>query len=371
MTNRNLLRNLTLLLLSATILLSAYEAGKSLLQPEVPVPQLLHIVIIISGLITLSTAFVNQRWEARMTAALAAEADRSSKAAGAARNALQYTRSVIDSSMDMIIAADSDRHIVEFNRIACKRFGYESEEILGQPVDILYSRAEDGTRVHDALVKDGSFAGEVTNRHKDGTPFTCYLSASRLLDPSGQPCGFMGISRDVSERNRMEAALQRAATTDQLTGICNRYKFEESLKTEMDRSKRYQTSLSLLIFDIDHFKEVNDAHGHLAGDAVLKTLTEIVQGHIRKTDCFCRWGGEEFCILAPQTTRDQAVVGMEKIRNLVAGHHFSDGVRLTISGGLAMLRADDTNERLIKRADDALYRAKANGRNRIECETPA
>ena len=166
-------------------------------------------------------------------------------------------------------------------------------------------------------------------------------------------------------------ALQRAATTDRLTGICNRYQFEESLKDEMERSKRYQTPLSLLMFDIDHFKEVNDAHGHLVGDEVLKTLTQIVQDRIRKSDCFCRWGGEEFCILAPQTTREQAVVGMEKIRNLVADHHFPEGVRLTISGGLTMLRADDTNEHLIKRADDALYRAKAKGRNRIECESEA
>jgi len=371
MVNRNRLRSLTLFLLSITIALSVYEAGRDLLRPENASQRSLQIVIIISGLVALSTAFVTLRRDARTDNTLSAEAQRFSEAELKARNALQFARNLIDSSMDMIIAVDGNRRIVEFNRTACKSFGYELAEILGKHVDVLYGKTDDSSHIHQALLKDGFYAGEITNIRKDGTTFTCFISASRLTDAEGRPAGFMGISRDISERQHMEEALQLAATTDRLTGIYNRYKFEDTLKAEMERGKRYRTPLSLLMFDLDHFKNVNDSHGHLVGDEVLKAVAEIVRGRIRKSDCLCRWGGEEFCILGPQTPGDQAVKAMLKVSRLVAEHRFAAGVRMTISAGLAVLRTDDTVESFIKRADDALYRAKANGRNRIEIETEA
>ena len=371
MKNKNLLRRVTLTLLSLTILLSAFEAARNLLKPEDAERRPLQIFIIVSGLVTLTISFVTLRRDARIAAALAAEAARYSEAEIKARNALEYTRNLIDSSMDMIIAVDGNRRIVEFNRKACELFGYELGEILGKPVDVLYGRPDDGAKIHEALLKDGFFAGEIVNQRKDGTHFTCFLSSSRLLDAQGKPSGFMGISRDISERRRIEEALQRAAITDRLTGIYNRYKFDESLKEEMERSTRYKTPLSLLMFDIDHFKEVNDVHGHLVGDEVLMALSALVLSRIRKTDCFCRWGGEEFCILAPQTPLENAVKVLDKLRLLITQYAFADGVRLAISGGVALMRPEDTKESFTKRVDEALYRAKTNGRNRIESETAA
>jgi diguanylate cyclase (GGDEF)-like protein len=161
------------------------------------------------------------------------------------------------------------------------------------------------------------------------------------------------------------------ATTDPLTGLSNRLKFDEALAAEMLRSTRYGTPLALVLYDIDHFKAVNDTHGHQIGDKVLVTLSQVVANNIRHSDLLCRWGGEEFVILAAGSDAQMAGQAAEKLRITIAQVMFDEVGTVTCSFGIAQYTQGDTAETFIARADDALYRAKSNGRNRVELASQA
>ncbi len=175
----------------------------------------------------------------------------------------------------------------------------------------------------------------------------------------------------VQQLNELNQALQIAATVDKLTGAANRGRIEEELQAEMERSTRYNTPLALILFDLDHFKQVNDHHGHLAGDMVLKTVAAVVRQVTRTNDILGRWGGEEFLLLAPATNQAQATHLAEKIRQSIACSPIEGMDQVTVSCGVAQLLPGDREVDLIKRADDALYRAKRLGRNRVETGQPA
>ncbi len=181
------------------------------------------------------------------------------------------------------------------------------------------------------------------------------------------------LKKKIDEINSLKAELERyvkrieqLSITDSLTKIYNRSKFESSLDYEIERAKRYRSPLSLIIFDIDHFKSINDTYGHLIGDSVLTEIAQLVKNNIRSTDIFARWGGEEFVILAPNIKKEQAKVLAEKIRKLIAHHHFKYVDHVTVSLGVTEFLPTDTKESFIKRADEALYLAKRKGRNRVE-----
>ncbi|EDP74082.1 GGDEF domain-containing protein [Hydrogenivirga sp. 128-5-R1-1] len=154
--------------------------------------------------------------------------------------------------------------------------------------------------------------------------------------------------------------------TDRLTGLYNKGKFNEVLQREIQRAKRYKRPLSLIIFDIDHFKKINDTYGHKVGDEVLKALAKLIKKNIRKTDFAARWGGEEFVILAPETNVEGAKKLAEKLRQAVETYKFPTVGKVTISLGVAQLEPDEKPEDFIVRADMALYKAKEGGRNRVE-----
>jgi diguanylate cyclase (GGDEF)-like protein len=175
----------------------------------------------------------------------------------------------------------------------------------------------------------------------------------------------------VKRLDGLNCALQIAATVDKLTGVLNRNRIEQVLRDEMERSTRYGHPLSMILFDLDYFKRINDDHGHLAGDMVLKTVVAFVQQIIRTTDTLGRWGGEEFMLLAPESNLAQAVHLAEKVRQSIACCAIDGVGQITISCGVTEMRAGDREEDLIKRADDALYAAKRQGRNRVEDCQPA
>jgi diguanylate cyclase (GGDEF)-like protein len=160
--------------------------------------------------------------------------------------------------------------------------------------------------------------------------------------------------------------LRFQATTDSLTGLSNRLKFNQALATEMSRSMRYGTPLSLVLYDVDNFKSVNDSHGHQSGDKVLIQLSRFVAALLRDTDLLARWGGEEFVILAPGSDGEMAYQAAEKLRKAVEQIRFDEIGAVTCSFGVAQYVYGDTAETLTSRADDALYRAKLSGRNRVE-----
>lgn len=163
--------------------------------------------------------------------------------------------------------------------------------------------------------------------------------------------------------------IYRMTIVDGLTQVNNKRYFLEFLDREMARCARYNRPLSLLLFDIDHFKRVNDDHGHLAGDAVLKRLAELVSQHIRKEECFARYGGEEFAVIMPETKLERAHIFAEKIRRMVESTEFwyeDRRIPVTVSIGIGEMGTHRDPMAFIAAADVQLYKAKGNGRNRVE-----
>ncbi len=162
--------------------------------------------------------------------------------------------------------------------------------------------------------------------------------------------------------------IYRLMTYDGLTGVHNKRFFHETLEREVSRCKRYGRVLSLIVFDIDLFKSVNDTYGHIAGDAVLRQLASLVRVNIRREDIFARVGGEEFALILPETQGPEASAVADKIRKLVEASEFSFDtitIPVTVSLGVASLDPADSAESLFARADANLYRAKQAGRNRV------
>lgn len=180
-----------------------------------------------------------------------------------------------------------------------------------------------------------------------------------------------GFNRMVTELEASEAKLQALATTDFLTGLDNRRSFMEKMHNETARLQRSpETSVAVLLMDLDHFKRVNDTYGHVAGDAVLRHVSAVIRGCLRRVDLAGRFGGEEFILLLPDTGLDGALSFAERMRQTIEQSEVEwegQTLRITVSIGLTLLHAADTSSEVaIKRADTALYCAKGNGRNRVE-----
>ncbi|MCF8088895.1 MAG: diguanylate cyclase [Desulfotignum sp.] len=292
----------------------------------------------------------------------------------------QRLKLITDVLGEGIFLVGSHGKIVFANPEALRLLGYRFDEIEGALIHkMIHKQQSNGT-----LYKAGenplfNAIASGNDYNKDDGVFTC---KSGLLLPISFVCravykdnildGAVIAFRDITEEKKhlqtLEAInelLEKQATTDALTGIFNRMKFNGSLTNEIQRAQRYSTPLSLIIFDIDHFKRVNDSYGHLAGDAVLKNLTQLVVSTLRETDIFARWGGEEFVIQTPETTLDGAIKLAEKLRSKIETHDFSEPEKITTSFGVTTLKKGDNTISLINRADEALYRAKEGGRNQV------
>lgn len=175
----------------------------------------------------------------------------------------------------------------------------------------------------------------------------------------------LGLHRWIDYNETLKTQLCELATTDFLTGTANRRHFVAALQAEVERSGRHPSPFSVIFLDVDCFKQVNDTFGHEAGDRILIGVAQLVREQLRKTDVFARYGGEEFAILMPQTTRDGALVLAEKCRQALQEHCFADVGSVTASFGVATHDGLETTDQLLKRVDQSLYDAKADGRNRV------
>ena len=173
------------------------------------------------------------------------------------------------------------------------------------------------------------------------------------------------VNGHMDEIRAAEVRLKKLATTDELTQAYNRSMFEEIMCSEMDRAARVKQPLSVIIFDIDRFKAVNDSFGHLTGDHVLRTLASIAMEHIRESDYLVRWGGEEFLVVSPGTGIVKAAMMAERLRTVMSDHQFEYIGPVTASFGVAEYREGESRDNLILRADSAMYSAKRM-RNRVE-----
>lgn len=214
-----------------------------------------------------------------------------------------------------------------------------------------------------------AYQAEYRLRHKDGR-WVWVLGAGRVLDrdADGSALRMVGIHQDISQRKAMEESLVQLATSDPLTGLWNRRHFAEMVRGELGRLRRHQSTAALLLMDLDHFKRINDTHGHAAGDEVLRHFTVTVAAQLREADVFARLGGEEFAILLPCIDAIGARRVADRLCRVVATHPAgiaSGPLTYTVSIGGTMLAFEDEGyEPAYARADQALYAAKAAGRNR-------
>jgi len=167
------------------------------------------------------------------------------------------------------------------------------------------------------------------------------------------------------EKEKQKREHQKIAFKDSLCGICNRRRFGQMLKNEINRAKRYKTKFSIIMFDLDKFKLINDSFGHETGDVVLKKTAHIVEKNIRSTDVLARWGGDEFIILLPRTENKDAAMLAEKLRTNLSSVDIDDCPQVTGSFGVAEYIPGDSPKEVIVRADISLYRAKNSGRNKV------
>ena len=288
-----------------------------------------------------------------------------------------FFRQIVEDSADAIIAIDSNERVAFFNRAAEQLFGYPKEKVLGQPLEMLLPpqyRAGHGASVAGFL-SGGARAKYMGDRHShiiglraDGTEVR--LGASIVAITPGEGLFMVAIVRDISERLMLQDQLARAASTDPLTGMLNRRAFLATVQNEWQRTARYGSGFSILLFDLDHFKKVNDSHGHDTGDSVLCRFSELVRSSLREVDVFARWGGEEFIAALPHTPLEVAVTTAERIRKAVAEQRFAAAggaeFPVTVSIGVSSLSAKEPPlADVIKWADTALYEAKHAGRNRV------
>jgi diguanylate cyclase (GGDEF)-like protein/PAS domain S-box-containing protein len=200
---------------------------------------------------------------------------------------------------------------------------------------------------------------------KDGRSIDVLVHA-RLVFTDGVPTSIFGTCVDIEDQKQVVEMLENKAATDHLTGLFNRVKISEFFDHELDRLEREQSSLSVLLIDVDLFKSVNDTYGHLVGDDVLKRVSSIIKNQIRKSDLAARYGGEEFLVICPDTNLDGALQLAEKLRALIESTEFNDVGCVTISLGATEYHDGDTPDTMLKRVDKALYNAKESGRNRVE-----
>ena len=265
-----------------------------------------------------------------------------------------------------------------------KFLGYTEEELQNMTFsEFSYS---DDSKINYELLNQlinreiDSYELEKRYIRKDGQTFWGHVTSSLFPNQDGDLTYVIGMVVDVTERKMAEKRLlevnqklEYLSNIDGLTGIANRRYFDEHLLHEWEKAKSYGAPLSLIMFDIDYFKKFNDTYGHLEGDTCLKSIAEILNNIMERTECFpARYGGEEFAVILPDTSGENANTMAEQIRTAVEGlqlpHKQSDCLPyVTISLGVATLTPSSliSPEDLIAKADKALYDAKTDGRNRI------
>lgn len=274
---------------------------------------------------------------------------------------------IIHGAREAIIVTDANDRIVLVNPAASLMLGKSAERIASEGFPFLF---DDPKQMEEWLSNPAYAAGGPITHAYNQHVFSVH--ASRICDANGHLVGTAALLRDITEQKRLEEELRRLSKTDGLTGLFNRRHLDESLQAELDRARRYQLNLSVLMFDIDHFKRFNDTYGHDQGDRVLKAVATMLRSTLRHQDVPCRYGGEEFVAILPSTQLAGAGALAERLRHEVE-EMVIDGLKVTISIGVAEYPALDTVEQhvLIEAADAAMYEAKHGGRNRVCLARPA
>ena len=274
----------------------------------------------------------------------------------------------LDATSDLVMLTNAQSQIIFVNTAFENATGYPLSEIQYKTAAILKSGKHDDAfyaSMYRTLSSGQDFRATFINRRRDGSLFHVEQTISTLFDDNGRPTHHISVSKDVSRRVKREQELLRAATKDKLTGLYNRHHGEKTLRDAFSKAQADGEPLSLIIADIDHFKQINDNFGHPAGDRVLSDIAEILRGAVRSQDAVIRWGGEEFVIVLADCAIPDAIELAERVRTRVHAHHDADIGSITLSLGVAQLEAGETTDAFLARADAALYDSKRTGRNKL------
>jgi diguanylate cyclase (GGDEF)-like protein/PAS domain S-box-containing protein len=334
--------------------------------------------------VSIENALINEELEARVSQRTAElnqvvtrlEAEVQAKKRVEAE--LRKLSRAVEQSPNSIIITDTEGRIEYVNPAFTRLTGYESEEVLGKNPRIQksgHTPEEVYSKLWNTITSGAIWRGEFVNQKKNGDLYWELAVIAPIRDEGGETTHYVAIKEDITKRKHAEAELQRYASTDSLTGIYNRRYLFQLAERAFGQAKRYRRDLSVLMVDIDHFKQVNDQFGHAVGDKVLQVIAFYLIKHMRATDILGRYGGEEFLIIMPETGTQQARLVADRLLEHFHANPIqtkSGRISVTISIGITTLSQNSisTFYRMIDQADQALYHAKRNGRNRIAVYIP-
>jgi diguanylate cyclase (GGDEF)-like protein/PAS domain S-box-containing protein len=291
--------------------------------------------------------------------------------------ALRLASLVYQAVGEAIIVTDPAGKIIAINPAFTRLTGFSPEQTLGQSARILQSGRHDPDfyrAMWESLSSTGSWKGEILNRRSSGEVVADWLMISTIYDDDNQPQWRIGMYSSVTAQKRAEESLWRQASYDVLTGLPNRRLFLDRLQQEMSFARRTDTLVALLLIDLDHFKEVNDRLGHLAGDQVLVDTAQRIRGCIRATDTAARLGGDEFAVILGGIKDPEHVesIAQSLVHALATPHHLgNETVKVSGSIGISFYPTDaEAPETLFEYADRSMYAVKTGGRNGVARYTP-
>lgn len=287
---------------------------------------------------------------------------------------LSRAKVVFDNTSECILITDKQNRIISVNRALEETTGYREHEILGLRPNVLSSGIHDKS-YYESLWKHlseyGHWKGEVWNKRKNGEIYPEEMSINVIRDDNQEVINYVAVFRDISHWKKAEEQLSFYAYNDPLTGLVNRRSFAHRVSKHIDQvSNRHTQAFALLFIDTDDFKSINDLYGHDFGDNVLVHIANCLKGIFANHDDICRYGGDEFCVLLPDTTAAEARQWGQEVVNRISQTFMIDGVEVntTVSVGISSYpESGETHSELLKNADYAMYNMKGNGRNGI-CE---
>ncbi len=295
---------------------------------------------------------------------------------------LKY-RTLVENTHDFVFMVDREGLFTYVNPNLENITGYSLSDLKGQPFTFVIAPDEKKAiidRFRKGIRVNASLPYETGLINKEGKRVAVEFLTSNLCDSTGEVTGRFGVGRDITKRKESEALLQESenryrelSIIDDLTQLYNSRHFYQQLQMEIDRVDRYGQPLTLLLLDLDDFKQFNDTYGHIEGDQVLSRFGQVVKRCLRQTDSAYRYGGEEFTILLPMTTSGDGAVTAERIRAELKEEIFSPvsgkDVYITVSIGLAQYKSQEDMKAFVNRVDQLMYQAKKNGKDRVCSES--